>query len=126
MDDKSHWGVDREIAKASSKLGKSKGMHPFELAYKGYSQLWLEYSEAIKGKSQLYWSQGLKAQVGIDDKSDEELAEEQENEPQLIGQLEKDEWFKVLSKELRAYVLDWIEDGQTIKDIKLLISLHKW
>lgn len=126
MDDKSHWGVDREIAKASTKLGKAKGMHPFELAYKGYSSLWLEYSEAIKGKSQLYWSQGLKAQIGIKDKSDEELAEEQENEPQLIGQLEKDEWFKVLSKELRAYVLDWIEDGQTIKDIKLLISLHKW
>jgi pyrimidine deaminase RibD-like protein len=126
MDDKSHWGVDREIAKASTKLGKAKGMHPFELAYKGYSSLWLEYSEAIKGKSQLYWSQGLKARVGIEDKSDEDISKEQENEPLLVGELEKDEWFKVLSKELRAYVLDWIEDGQTIKDIKLLISLHKW
>lgn len=126
MDDKSHWGVDREIAKASSKQGKAKGMHPFELAHRGYSQLWIEYTEAIKGKSQLYWSQGLKAVVGIDDKTDEELAEEEANEPLLIGELSKDEWFNVLSKELRAYVLDWVEDRQSISNIKTLIDLHKW
>ena len=126
MDDKTHWGVDREIAKASSKQGKAKGMHPFELAHRGYSQLWIEYSEAIKGKSQLYWSPGLKDVVGIADKTDKELAKEQDNEPLLVGELSKDEWFNVLSKELRAYVLDWVEDRQSISNIKTLIDLHKW
>ena len=66
-DDKANWGVDRELAKASSKKGKAGGMHPFELAFRGYQSLWIEYTEAIKGKAQLFWSTGLKALVGIDD-----------------------------------------------------------
>ena len=60
FDDKANWGVDREIAKASSKNSKKNGMHPFELAHKGYSQLFIEYTEAIKGKAQLFWSRDLK------------------------------------------------------------------
>ena len=32
--------------------------------------LWLEFSKAIKGKSQLFWSRGLKKKCGINEISD--------------------------------------------------------
>lgn len=120
FDDKSNWGVDREIAKASSKLGKSKGMHPFELAYKGYSKLWLEYAEAFKGKSQLFWSKGLKNQIAIDDIDDQEISENESNEPYFVGAFNKDEWFEVLRKDLRVDLLEWSEEGKNIDLIKEL------
>lgn len=119
-DDKSHWGVDREIAKASSKIGKAKGMHPFELAYRGYSKLWLEYAEAFKGKSQLFWSKGLKNQIAIDDIDDKEISENESNEPYFVGAFNKDEWFEVLRKDLRVDLLEWSEEGKNINLIKEL------
>ena len=63
---KSYWGVDREIAKASSKVKKEgKGMHPFQLAIDNKQELFIEYVEAIKetASRQLYWSQGLKRKL---------------------------------------------------------------
>ena len=94
FDDKANWGVDREIAKASSKNGKKNGMHPFELAFQGYSQLFIEYTEAIKGKAQLFWSRDLKKKVGIVDITDEEISEEDKKEEDtVIGFLRKiEDW----------------------------------
>lgn len=123
FDDKSNWGVDREIAKASSKNGKKNGMHPFELAHKGYSQLFIEYTEAIKGKAQLFWSRDLKKKVGIFDISDEDIAEQEEKEEdEVIGFLRKTEdWSVVTAKELRAKILDMVEDGYDIVAIRRYI-----
>lgn len=41
------------------------------------SGLFMEYVNAIKGSRQLVWSRGLKAAVGVDDKTDEEIAQEE-------------------------------------------------
>src|SRR5690606_25691721 len=41
------------------------------------SALFLEYVEAMKGQRQLVWSRGLKAEVGIAEKSDAEVAAEE-------------------------------------------------
>lgn len=123
-DDKANWGIDREMAKASTKMGKSKGMHPFEMAYQGYSKLWLEFANAIKVKRsrQIYWSQDLKDLVGINEKKDEDIAkEEEEIEAVLVGVLDGFTWGKILYRDLRSRVLDWAEEGYNIEVIKSFI-----
>ena len=120
FDDKSNWGIDREIAKASTKKGKSDGMHPFELAHRGYNSLFIEYTEAIKGRAQLFWSRGLKEKVGLNNIQDEEITEENEDD-NFIGALDKDHWGKVIKTELRAKVLEMVEDGKKIEYIRLFI-----
>jgi len=123
FDDKAHWGVDREMAKASSKNGKKNGLHPFELAHKKEVGLFIEYTEAIKGKAQIFWSRDLKKKVGIVDKADEEIAEEdKKEEDEVIGFLRKiEDWSIVTSNELRAKILDMVEDGFDIVDIRRYI-----
>lgn len=122
FDDNAHWGADREIAKASSKKGKNSGMHPFELAFMNYHNLFIEYTEAIKGKAQLFWSRGLKEKVGIFEIDDEEIASEDNEEKDIfIGDLDKDDWYQVTKKELRAEVLDRVEESKTIESIRSFI-----
>lgn len=90
---------NHELARASTKLGKSKGLAPFQILRKAgdgsayYWEKWLEYIAAVKGKSRLFWSPGLKKLVGIDkDKTDEELATEQTEEADILGLIECSEW----------------------------------
>jgi len=102
------WGVDREIAKSSSK-SSSSGCHPFELlcecvgnlsvSKEKRSDMFLEYVFSTKGKKQLYWSNGLKKLVGIIDKTDEEICEEPEDVRILLGQLDSKRW-KIVVKEV--------------------------
>ena len=97
QDDSRNWGVDREIAKASTKNGRAKGLHPFALLAKAgkgdkrAERLFLAYCMAMKGKSQLYWSPGLKDAVGVNEASDEELAEESRDAADLLGMLTLDD-----------------------------------
>ena len=100
---KKTWGGDRELAKASTKKGKKAGRSPFQLAADaaggcGKSEaLWWEYVRATKGKSRLYWSEGLKGKVGITDKKDEVLAAEQTEKADLLGLLTSKQWKAVRS-----------------------------
>lgn len=78
LDQASSWDVTHELTKSSSKQGKRTGSHPFRLAMDNTTApLFLEYVEAMKGQQQLVWSRGLKAAVGVSEKSDEELAAEE-------------------------------------------------
>lgn len=117
MDDTKNWGMDRELVKASSKIKTCrKGMHPFGLlADAGREEgereredsafRFLEYSDAMKGKAQLFWSQRLKERVGINDKSDEEIALEQEDKADLLSDLSPHQWKIVVRKKARAQIL---------------------
>ena len=110
QDSSKNWGVDREVAKASSKKGKKSGLHPFQFlteANKNIS-LWLEYSKAIKGKSQLFWSRGLKKKCGIEEISDEEIAEEEEIN--VLGLLDYDDWKLIRNTKNRTVILDIAEN----------------
>lgn len=108
---KSYWGADREIAKASSKNNKEgKGMHPFQLAIDNKYDLFIEYVNAIKGKAQLFWSRGLKSKVGIDEKTDEDLADQKDDEAEIITMISKPDWFIIRQKEKRAQVLNFAEN----------------
>ncbi len=122
FDDSNNWGIDREIAKASTKRGKKSGKHPFALADENKDDLFIEYTEAIKGTAQIYWSRGLKDLVGINEITDEEAAEiEGDDDLIVLGLLSKPLWFKVLNQELRANVLELAEDKKDIKDIRSFI-----
>lgn len=100
QDDARNWGIDREMAKANNKTstGGRKGLHPFGLlanAAEGDEQAgyrFVEYSLAIRGRAQLFWSRGLKAKVGITDKSDEELSIEDQDKASCLGRLEQADW----------------------------------
>lgn len=117
MDDAKHWGIDREMAKATSKAGKAKGMHPFGLLAEaaegntlaGYR--FVEYSLAIKGRAQLFWSRGLKKRVGIEEKTDEEVAEEETDKADSLGPLTDQDWILIRATGAQARVLDAAEDG---------------
>lgn len=117
QDDSRHWGADREIAKASTKQGRSKGVHPFGLLAKAgdgdrrSARLFLSYALAMKWRRQIHWSKGLKDAVGINDVGDEELAEESRESADCLGQLDAMHWRAIREAGLRAQVLDAAESG---------------
>ena len=130
QDDSRHWGVDREIAKASTKAGRAKGLHPFALLEKAgegdkrAERLYLAYCAAMKGKSQLYWSPGLKNAVGLTEISDEDLAEESRDAADLLGILDLADWRLIRAASMRAQVLDAAESGGWHSVHELLLSLR--
>lgn len=119
QDDSRHWGVDREVAKASSKSGKASGVHPFgllALARDGdarAAELYVEYADTMRRTRtrQHYWSPGLKDRVGVKEKSDEALADESREKADVLGFLDDDDWKTVRDAGARAQVLDAAELG---------------
>lgn len=113
------WGGDKEMAKASTKKGRKAGRAPFQIAADaangcGKSEtLWWEYAAAVKGKSRLFWSQGLKAKCGIiKEVTDEELIEQETEKADALCQLEHSEWrlIRQTAKDTTG-VLDAAESG---------------
>lgn len=119
------WGADRELAKSSTKKGRKSGKSPFqllELAADGDNQaesLYLEYVQAIKGKSVIRWSQGLKGRVGVDDLTDEELARREDDKADLLALLSMSDWRCVIAHDARSYILD-------IAESEGLAGVRKW
>ena len=104
------WGIDSELAKASTKKGRKSGRSPFELlkdasSDKRSAALYLEFVLAMKGRASLFWSRGLKARVGIDDKTDEQLADEQEETATILLLISTVDWSLIRRREARAKVL---------------------
>ncbi len=71
-----------EMAGGRFKKGRKGGRTPFEVLADGLEtgladdlEIWLEWEQASKGRRQLVWSRGLKARSGIEDLTDEEIAE---------------------------------------------------
>ncbi len=129
--DNLNWGIDRELAKAANK-GKSKGLHPFELLEvitEEHSKLFIEYAQAMKGKSQLFWSHGLKEKLEVSDVTDEEICEEKENlddEEKLFDReiyFTDEEWEVIVKRELRAQVLNMFENSGKHIDLKYQMLL---
>ena len=107
------WGLEDEMTKGHTKKAKTGGETPFDLlrAYLADGQdsqaaaLFREFAECFRGKRQLSWSNGLKARFYVDDKSDEQLAEELEDNAVLLGQITVQQWRDVLKVDGRATVL---------------------
>lgn len=110
------WGLDRELSKSHIKEAKQDSYTPFDFLRwylitedKKYLRLFKEYAEALKGKTQLYWSRGLKIHFNIGDKTDEELSKEKLEDADLLGLLTMEEWKLILKNNYRAKLLDNIE-----------------
>ena len=103
------WGVDKEISRASAKRGA--GLTPFELAEAGEAELFAEYLLATAGKAQLVWSRGLKAMVGVDDVTDEEIAEAAEDSTDTIAEVSRVGWDAVLDEHAEAELLTVATQG---------------
>lgn len=102
LDDQSKWGISHELTKGASKQGKRTGSHPFKLASNPATHnLFLEYVYAMKGSRQLIWSRGLKAAVGVDDKTDDEIANEESTRVVDRIPVSNRAWLYVLSKDAR-------------------------
>ena len=121
MDDSRHWGADRELAKKLNKTGQKKsGIHPFgllEIAAQFRegdggiaAKLFREYVTEMTGKRQIFWTHGLKKRAGIDEKTDEELSEEQREKAVLLGDIPRDDWQLVREAGLQAHILELAED----------------
>lgn len=86
----SKWGLEHELTKGHVKKGRNGGYTPFDLLQysmldatmneRTAASLWQEFAISTKGARQLVWSRGLKSLLGIEDKSDQELAEETEQD----------------------------------------------
>jgi len=77
--------ITYEAAGGRFKRGRKGGRTPFELLDDAINtgladdfDLWFEWERDSKGMRQLTWSRGLKDRVGVDDVTDEEIAEEDE------------------------------------------------
>ena len=64
----------------------------------------------MKGKPPIRWSPGLKARVGVDELTDEELARREDDKADLLALLSMDDWACIIAHDARAYVLDLAED----------------
>lgn len=109
---KGGWGLDHEITKAHLKKS-SKGRSPMDLirsyvydADKQAGALFVEYSKAFHGKRQLLWSPGLKDYFNVEEKTDDEVAAEQDETAILLGRIEWPVWKLVLKFELRGEILE--------------------
>ena len=68
QDDSRRWGFAEELSKATSKAGRAKGVHPHHFLVRkapGDRERYIEYVQAMKGRRQLFWSNGLKAQGAL-------------------------------------------------------------
>lgn len=107
------WGITHEVAKATSKAGKAKGVHPHEFlvrAGRGDRSRFFEYLDGMKGRRQLFWSPGLKASCGLADIDDQAVADDAP-ETGLLGSLVEEEWEFIRTRRVVAQVLDAAELG---------------
>ena len=113
------WGLEDEMTKGHTKKAKAGGESPFDLLRAALADrqdkqamaLFREFSECFKGKRQLSWSNGLKARFFVDEKTDEELAQEKDDRAVLLGLLSVDQWRDVLKVDGRGVLLDIAAKG---------------
>lgn len=120
------WGIDAEMASQSSKQGRIAGVHPHEFLVRqgeGDHERYLEYVQGMHGSRQLFWSPGLKALVGVNEVSDEELAKRQDDKAYLLGFLSAEQWRFVRGNDARAELLDAAESGGMQAVQALLLAL---
>lgn len=114
----SKWGLADELTKSNKKHGKDGSKTPWDFLRdiqkdKNSSSLGLfqDYAKAVKGKRQLLWSKGLKNYFSIEEKTDEQLAEEKEKEARIIGAINPKIWKQICKDKRRGEVLELARSG---------------
>jgi hypothetical protein len=124
-----YWGVESELTKSYVKRSKgAAGMTFWQLlkfAGSGDSEaveLVKEYDQAVKGKSSLAYSRGLKTLLKIDLKTDQEISDQLEKDGVEIAFLVRQLWRQVVSKKLRAQLLDAAGSGSVENINRFLVE----
>jgi hypothetical protein len=132
----SPWSVTTEMTKSHLKRGRGdEHLTPFallQLIAQGHDELkpvFLEYAQWFKGKHQLVWSAGLRAKLlmDVEEKSDEEVVQEQEPEEEYIclGSLSHTQWKIVLRYEVRGMLLEIAKRGDWLLIVEFLARLDR-
>lgn len=113
----SKWGLESEMTKGHIKKANN-GETPFDFlrAYafdddKQAGALFREFAETFKGKRQLHWSHGLKAQFDLEEVNDETLAAQQDDDASVLGTIELDDWLRILKADVRGEILELARHG---------------
>lgn len=125
------WGVESELTKGHVKKGCKDSLTPFDLLRQSednprYRHLFRQFADAFKGKRQLHWTKGLKALLGVDEVSDEQLAEETEKQSVEIKEVATQIWriilrYKIRGEYLNACRLDYLEGGANDNVVNLIM-----
>lgn len=112
------WTPAHEVTKAVAKAGRKGGRTPLQLLSNYLSgdqaagRLWLQYAVNFKGERQLWWSHGLRERLGLEaEKTDEEIAVEQEEIAVVLASLSVGAWRVVVSNDARGELLDVAASG---------------
>ena len=142
-----NWDLDAELTMWSRKVGhKQRSATPWDLLRAGLNynpstdgpergeivaickRIFREYAEATKGKHSLTWSKGLKALVGVKDASDEEAANSELNDRELVllARLTVEQWRVVLANDCRGELLQRANGGDVAAVVAFLalIGVH--
>jgi len=120
----SKWGMESELTKWHVKKGKESSLSPFDLlrialqdddaqAVSSARSLFFEYAQAFRGKRQLVYSKGLRDLYDLEDElTDEEAAEGEEPDAELLGLLEPSQWKAILRAGMRGQLLEAINEAK--------------
>lgn len=112
QDDSRKWGIDHEVAKASTKAGRNSGIHPHGFLIRAGSgdrraaELFLEFLKAMHGKRQLVWSPRLKTLCGLDDVSDDQVVERVDLDEVLLCLIDPGNWSRVQRRKARRELIE--------------------
>lgn len=106
------WSLAHEMTKSPVKTGKEGGMSPFEMAQawhdtgdQRYSRLVRDYAAAFFRSKQLTFSPGLKARLGIVDKSDQQIVADEQKNAVIMATLDRASWKRIYIRRWRGVVL---------------------
>lgn len=126
------WNVDRELTKGPAKMASDDGETPFQLleAYADGDHeagaLFQEYSAVFHGRSQLVWSRGLRALLGMgEEKPDGEVVAAVEETAVLLATLTRYTWYRILflPNDHRGELLALAAAGDGVKFIERVLEL---
>ena len=112
------WTTAHEMTKGVAKVARRKGRTPMQLLSDflegdaAAGRLWLQYAVNLKGERQLRWSNGLRDRCGLTaDKTDDELAIEQDEVAIILASLTTGAWRVVLANDARGQLLECAASG---------------
>ncbi len=81
----------------------------------------------MKGRTQLVWSRGLRAALGLAvEKSDQEIVEEKVEKSEVFVRLAAVEWKMIVKMNLRGELLDIASQGDVVRVVIWLMYWDIW
>jgi hypothetical protein len=124
------WGLDAEMTKGHTKRAKD-GETPFDFLRAALvgddlqaRAMFREFAAVFKGKKAHVWSRGLRDLLGIEERTDEELASEHESDSYILSCLTKDDWRLVLRWDIRGELAELSRRGNWEPVARMLADLR--